>query len=75
MKIPPVLDILKCYFESNGGLKKEKIFINTGNDEDILLTRDQLNRDTFTECRDIYAIPTLILVSFFYFIYLFYLIL
>ncbi len=60
--VPTVLTVMRNYLYDNGALTKQGIFRLTGDEAELVVIKDQLNRGTFTGCKDIHNVANLLKV-------------
>jgi hypothetical protein len=59
--IPPVLEILRDQLVAAGGFKLPGIFLQSGDEEELMTIRDKLNRDIPFDCKDLHCIANLVI--------------
>eukprot|EP00026_Physarum_polycephalum_P007830 Phypoly_transcript_07898.p1 GENE.Phypoly_transcript_07898~~Phypoly_transcript_07898.p1 ORF type:complete len:379 (+),score=41.02 Phypoly_transcript_07898:156-1292(+) len=60
VRVPQVLVTLRDYLYAHNGLQQEGVFRVQGDEKELQLVKNQLNKGTFTECKDVNCIASLI---------------
>ena len=62
IRVPQVLVTLRDYLYSHAGLQQEGVFRVQGNEKELQQIKNQLNKGTFTESKDVNCVASLIKV-------------